>query len=818
MVDQPTFSSSEAQYALQQALLGFLATLPDSLASAVKLGAIPQWFDEPLLTQLIGNHAQASLALAEFSGIYFIQRDPSGRFTYQPTIRSILLDELRQNEPDRFIDANRVALVYLQELSNQAPTQEALTLKRQVIYHQLILDEKTGLDLLCTSFEEAYDWRQLGTMENILTQTSELRYILSEAGRSWLRYFTARLDLANRRNQSGAAVFSDLSVHSQVPLLRALAVWSLGRISLDGHQWTQAIKQFQESLSMLKSEQAGLYTARLQLSIGDAYLDLAQNSGSVEFESWRSVHGFQRSLEIVLNFPFLVIEWLMRRVDWLPDGWYVGINYQDWIIFYLLDMASRWYRRARNQFQHHHDPRGLVETLLPLARIEFLKNRWSRAEKNYRALLQEEHVIASPYRTARVLLGQAELYNQRGKLEDANRVSQQAMLTFQRFGSHSLAAAAADQLAQSDYRRGELDKAGQAFLTSLRAYQEAGEPLKSTPVIWELEHLSKEPDLSAETEHAIVEAVKQTTQRAYLARFPDRLMHWFRRLALWAALPLAYLLVLLTGIALFLGTVLIEDQLAQIYPSYDPKSIQLSVILPILAFTLLPFLLSFWFYRLFYSLMGLAMVHLLGRGLVRIEREQPESIETLSDELVIGAQGQEKNRSWAWGEINGLAEVNYRIWKHPIQLISGLLLTPRNHRITLKGSTRGYTHMREDVASHLHPAASHYLLDFIILGSPWTLVALLFSLGFAIFTKQQLGWYVSFGDRELLFAPIFLFTYLLMLFIYTSVTLWRLAIYRLKITKILGVRKGMLPIWIFWLAAFFSTLLTGGFLLFLTCL
>jgi tetratricopeptide (TPR) repeat protein len=523
-------------------------------------------------------------------------------------------------------------------------------------------------------------------------------------------------------------------------------------------------------------------------------------------------------LYVVSNLPFLVYDGLLQRVSFLPGGWTFSTNYQEWIISYLLETAARWYRKAERQFNAVNDRRGLVEARLALADIERQNRRWSRAEDILRRLSQSAEVQSSPYRTARIRLGEGGVALAQGRLAAAESATTQALEAFRYFQDYSSVGSAASQLARTLRLSGRAEQAAPALLESLSAYRRAGDNLMHTHILWDLEQLNQDAALPDDQQEGITQAIDGVRERYYLARYPRTLLKWFRRLALVVALPLSYLLTLIGGLVLVYSLAILEVFLLGSLGQINLGAIGAGDFLVLVVGALLPVPLALWLYRLIYSVLGMGLVRLLGRRLTPIEREQPDLIITYPEGLVVRRRETEASPEWSWAQVGGMASVDYCLRQHPIQLISGTMLVPAEDRaaplFTLEGITAGYENLKRDAAARLGTEAPRLDLNFIFLDGRWTLAGLLLSAAYAALVvglgKSRIGaslstaapsdeivlWFTSF---VLMFAPS-------VLVIFPAGVLWRLVRHRMKLKRETGFRSLAVPTWLLWAAATVSTL------------
>ncbi len=926
MTDQPTPlppelelpgpSAEEAMRALRPLLASLLQRLPKEVGEALRLAAIPHWFDEELLQVLGGEGFPAGDALETLLRMHLLEaisplsESPllqimSGEaqdadatpieqpdYRLDPLHRSILLEEWHAEDLQGYLGHNRSAWEHFSERAKQAGEQMGNiglliqpALKRQDIYHRLAFDEEGGLLELAESFEEIFDRFQLGAAEELLRAVDDLSAYLSATALAWLHYFHTRLEVAlhpewpeeqitavltdmlaratnpgvyTGQPQPGEALSSLVLKSIQIPpeellrdrsrmenVLRSLAVWTLGQEILRRGEWTDAHQAFNWSLKILQTYNIDYYIPRLMLSLGDTSYDLALKSGICTEGSWRQPSLAGRLFNLFANLPFLLVESLIRRLSFLPSGWYFGMNYQDWIVALLLGEAARWYRGAQDAFEAIGDASGLVRARLAMAAVELDEGRWSRAASTYRALQGHSLVQISLYRTALVEMGLGRLALAQGRLEQAIAHLEGSQGGFRRFKDTSSYAATGDYLGQANTRLGKLEHAVLAFLQSHEAFRESEDSLMTSKVTYELQKALPRLPVESELRKQVDQVIEEQSTLSYLARFPERHLPRFRRMALTRAVPITYLFVFLIGLALFQSFAVVETTI--LYGIEYQKSLPVSPIelLILLVGVFLPLPLFLWTYRLVYSVAGIWAVHRLGRDLTNIQEDQPNIIVTDPTGIEIRrARGEASRRSepkgkagrkelenhkepsapltrLEWSQVSQVVSLQYRLWKQPISLISNLVLLNPGKPVTLEGSTLRFNQLKENILSKMGKHQALLDLDFYFVRSPWSYLGLAFSIAYAILLTAQglqltVGVVAETGGEPffLTFSLVFLVSFLNIFFVYPAITLWRLIAHRRLRHKVIGRPAGAFPGWMLYLGAVGVSLVSLGWLVF----
>jgi TolA-binding protein len=826
-------STKDQQAGLRQAIAALLQTVDPGVARAIYRAAVPHWMNRALLRRFTDDSIDLTEILETLVNFQFARLDSQGRLLFRDEVRDLLLEQLRQDSPEEYLETTRIALTYLEELIPAAAATERPTLEREALYHHISLDEASGLFLLNEKLTQALYFRQLGEAERLVKLVALLRGQLGEEGRLWLLYFDACLDLVYRRNANGEAQFRNVIKESSSPILAALAHWKLGQIRVDQQRWSEAIQLYKTSIKTLSGTGKDVYLARVWMSLGSAYCDLAEKSGGLAGSPQETNTVTSRLAAFLFHFPFLILKALVRHISFIPS-FYFDSNYQDWIIAYLMSRAAGWFRRAERLFAMTENQLEVSEARLALAKVEHQLGGWSRARLRYATLENTPAVNQSQYRTAKVRLGQGQADLEEGNVADAIAHLSEAERTFQNFQDTSLIAITSFLLGQALEKQGRPANAAEIFLQSCEAYQVVGDHLSRTRVLWSLETLTKRFQLPSELRVKVDSLLYGVAERECITRFPEGISRFYRRLAALLAFPITYGLTVFTGLLgiLFLLIAIENGALQFIYRG----GADLLITLVNLMWLVLLILAAFWTCRGIYSITGLAAVYLLGSRLSRIEREQPihlakdgQGIERYSDwdnaqssatrELPDHSSGQSVQKL-AWADITRMLSVDFKLWRQPIYLISRTLLQANSDVLTIEGMTAGYESFKKDIEKTLADQFTSSKIrnyDFSVLGNWTTPAVVLFSLIVSIifYMIGQIEILMGSGANatSLPVSSVVAFGTLNLILVLMAVVLWRLWRHRTHLEKEVGHWESAIPTWLILAAAVFSTLIAAGWLL-----
>ncbi len=717
--------------AFEQFLADWIATVPPVLAEAARYAALPHSFDLALLSSLWGTAEDASTLVALLERAGLIAAIGPGWYTFQPTLRQLYLRRWQTGDPHTYRQASaQAADFYL-----ACPTfGEAERL--EAVYHQLGADDALGLEALSQAFEDAWTASRPGLAERLLQYANEQEPVLGTGARDWLRYFEARLDLAQYRYPRSEQALLPLVAPEVDPRLRAQALMSLAHVLAATQRWTEALRCYASAHDLFLDLDDPFSAARALQAQGIAYLHLASSLGGVE-ESAAVVE--PRLLIWFRRFqyaPFLLYRWFSRRIPLLPNL-YFGADYQDWIIFRLLYRAIRLLEQASCQLATVPEGAGLpvaevrADIQIHLADLYHRTGRWTKAQNLFAALTSAPPVRADDYRRATLQLAQGRAALAQSLLNAAREHLAGARQVFARYNDQRALATTARLLAETEVAAGNLSEAILLYAASADTSLAVDDLLASTHVWTALQEMRQRFTLTAAVQSQLDALEQKLERRAYIMRFRGDLLQRFRtlatRLAAYVILPLTYLLMSALHLARLHWAVI--GLVAQIMPRQTPLLSDLVSSIVLFLAGLLP---AVWIYAFFYVLIGWIFVRRL--DLDDIAQLQTEFVVTVPEGITTrDEKGQLSELPWA--EVQSYVSANRSIWRVPVALFSRLFVTSEATPVVVDGVARHYTSLQHDITGRLARAqdtAARHTLDFSFFGSRWTPVILLLVIAMTI--------------------------------------------------------------------------------------
>ena len=719
-------SQPDSQDTIRALVREFLDLLPEDMKRVVHICAIPHAFTADLVQVMSYEAAGIAESLETLQENYLVSKGEGNWYYYSSGIREILLDFWRQPEQiQEFQRANQVAIAYFDNLARRTIPPGNYVFQREALYHRLLESERAGLEYLADLFERACDQHQIGVAQNLSMLLTETLPQLSAGARQYAAFYGMRLDFLLHRRETLDEKLETLLGETSDPLLKARIGLLLGQVWLTQYEWKKSTDMLKVSLEELQKLGASRYVARALLVLGDVYLDLVENGGGVQPEISTELSPLSRFLTRVMFLPFLILDWLRRKIWFLPGWFYSGGNYQEWIINYLLQMAGSQYRQAWRMAQRAEDETASLSALLGQANVAVQQRREAKARRIYSRLAQLPAVHSSQYRLAQVLFGQGQVFMIAGHSMQARQDLQIALDIFQSFGDEANIAAVARALGTTYLQLGDPESAAGKFLESMRAYQKTQDTVSQTQVSWELERWIEKKRTSSAVGQEIEEALSQIKEQQYIVRFPFDLLRQFRTLAYWVALPLSYVLIVFFSVVIWLSLLAIE--LSALELSRTGRLSQSDVFF-LIGVGVLPIFLAFWIIEFVYTVLGQTWVFVAGRKSLHRLGEQPDRVIITSQSVRIDSPGLREPKQLAWNEIQALISADQKLWQRPINLFSRQAIIGGDTSIVIDGITTGYAQIRKEILRKVGGMARQIDADVVLLAHRTAYIALLVAL------------------------------------------------------------------------------------------
>jgi len=395
---------------------------PD-LAEAIRLCAIPRWFNMKILAYLRGEGREPTEQTGKILDELILKKLAVVRPPYDQSyeihknVRDLLLHRWRDEDAKHFQELSMKAAAYFTYMLRvEDPSREQRARwEREEMYHFLAADEGRGIDLFVRLCNSASDSSQLSTLELLLRLAEEQAVNLSVANRFWPQFFIGKLALLSGDWDVAQEIWEMLEQEQiSVDLAKTLAV-HLSLLYKDTGEWNKAVECFQNSLEILErvGDERGM--ADTYINLGFLYKDK---------EQWNEVDEcFRRSLE------------LSKKVE-DEQGMTVSLNnlgllYKD---KGECNKAIEFFHHSLEILERVDDKRGIAATCSDLGFLFKDKGEWEKADKYFQHSLEILEVIGDENGKAAIFNSLGFLYTDKKEWTKASKYFQCALTTLSKIG------------------------------------------------------------------------------------------------------------------------------------------------------------------------------------------------------------------------------------------------------------------------------------------------------------------------------------------------------------------------------------------------
>jgi tetratricopeptide (TPR) repeat protein len=308
----PDMSEEEA---LGVILDEIIARAEPDVAEALRLCAIPHWFNEEIIAWLRGEGREplqrARKILAKLTELTFVAPYHDHGYAYHENVRNLLLHRWRREKAKRFQRlSGGVAAYYADKLRGEkswlgrtvdrvrralgreraATNEQRNEWRREAMYHLLVADEEQGFDLFNSMFNRARQFRQLSTCDLLLGLAEEQKSDLSSDNQVRLRLYRGQVAYDSALWDEALRTFKALEREDLPQTLTGTLANELGLLYKAMGKWDKAIEYYQRSLALCEKVGNERGMATTFNNLGTAYRDRRKWDQAVEY--------YQRSLTI----------------------------------------------------------------------------------------------------------------------------------------------------------------------------------------------------------------------------------------------------------------------------------------------------------------------------------------------------------------------------------------------------------------------------------------------------------------------------------------------------------------------------------------
>jgi len=263
-----SISPEDEQQALGQIVDKIGSDKPD-LAEAIRLCAVPHWFNREILGWLRGEGDEPSARTESILEDLKSQKLAFGRrdnLFLHDNVRNLLLHRWRQEDPGRFQVLNgRVAAYYEAKLQQPVAIQEQgrdpgisarAEWEREEMCHLLVADRERGLERFKSLCNGAIESFRVSTLELLINIANEQPDDLSSEIRLWIQFFEGKKHRLSGDWETAIRVWQTLSVERAAFTSDLEQTWAINLAILhkDMGEWSRAIECLEESLKVLEGK------------------------------------------------------------------------------------------------------------------------------------------------------------------------------------------------------------------------------------------------------------------------------------------------------------------------------------------------------------------------------------------------------------------------------------------------------------------------------------------------------------------------------------------------------------------------------------
>jgi tetratricopeptide (TPR) repeat protein len=285
---------TEEQKTLGQLIDTIVGEKPD-MAEAIRLCAIPHWFNKDILAWLRGDGNKPSKrteTILEELKLRELAFGDAEKLFLHDNVRNLLLYRWRKENPEAFKKLNgEIATYYGYKLQGSVSAGEA-EWEREEMYHLLVADKERGIERFKSLCYQAIDSYSLSTLDLLFSLAGEQVDNLNTGIQLWIQFFGGKKYQISNDWKKASEIWEELRKNRAFfsgDLEPTLAV-HLSILYKDNGQWNKAIECLDESLKNLekKGDRHGMITILKNRGF------LHKDRGDLQ----QTENDFQRALEI----------------------------------------------------------------------------------------------------------------------------------------------------------------------------------------------------------------------------------------------------------------------------------------------------------------------------------------------------------------------------------------------------------------------------------------------------------------------------------------------------------------------------------------
>lgn len=208
-----------------------LESVPKNIVPMLEAAAIVRGFNKSVLRAVTGI-ADVDESFAKLRGFPFVRERSRELRSLHDAVREKLDASVLSDDKERHTALHRHALKYYEEQLSAANGEETEWLVLERLYHQTVIDERSGLELFIQCAQKAVDNRLVNRLRSLIKDINSYS-LMDEASKKWRDYYNARLAHLEAHINEAVHTYQAIGYDETAePKIRAYALCDLGEILL----------------------------------------------------------------------------------------------------------------------------------------------------------------------------------------------------------------------------------------------------------------------------------------------------------------------------------------------------------------------------------------------------------------------------------------------------------------------------------------------------------------------------------------------------------------------------------------------------------
>ncbi len=228
-----------------------LEGVPQDMRPAFEVAAVLRYFNIDVLQALL-NRSDADELFSKLRRWPFIRPRSEGLAVHE-TMREMMNKALYMNKPDYFHDLHRKAAAFYEKRLMDARGEERERYILERLYHGILGDEKSGIQLFQETAEELVVYHLIVRLRAILKDVETYKQeLVDESSKQWVKYYGARLcHLEGKWEEEEEQIYQEIEKEQVEPKLHAYVFCDYGEL-LSSLEWRKKPGSPQKAVELIQ--------------------------------------------------------------------------------------------------------------------------------------------------------------------------------------------------------------------------------------------------------------------------------------------------------------------------------------------------------------------------------------------------------------------------------------------------------------------------------------------------------------------------------------------------------------------------------------